>query len=110
MEGVQRGCHVGHDARGHAKGTHFALTRLSDLAHSFSPSSLHQIAAEIAAPLSQAKKISMVCDGSGDLGAAKLTGEVLQIMQSVPMLVKNMAGVDITAQVGARGGIGSRVS
>ena len=70
-----------------------------------------QIAAEIAAPLSQAKKISMVSDGTGEIGAAKLTGEVLQIMQSVPGLVKNLTGVDITAQVGGRGGdLRSRVS
>ncbi len=81
----------------------------------------HQVAAEIAAPLSQAKKISMVADASGELGASKLTGEVLQIVQSVPGLVKNMTGVDISAQMGAPGGartvggtgpagIGTRVS
>merc|ERR1711879_693585 len=64
--------------------------------------SMPKIAAEIAAPLSQARKISMVSDGSGEIGAAKLTGEVLTIMQSVPGLVKNLTGVDITAHV-ARG-------
>ena len=69
-----------------------------------------QIAAEIAAPLSQAKKISMVADGSGEIGAAKLTGEVLTIMQSVPNLVKNMTGVDVTTTMAARGGLGTRVS
>ena len=58
-----------------------------------------QIAAEVAAPLSQAKKISMVSDGSGEIGAAKLTSEVLTIMTSVPVMVKNMTGVDITAQM-----------
>ena len=69
-----------------------------------------QIAAEIAAPLSQAKKISMVADGSGEIGAAKLTGEVLTIMQSVPNLVKNMTGVDVTTTMPAcRGGLGTRV-
>lgn len=68
---------------------------------------LPKVAAEIAAPLSQAKKISMVSDGSGELGAAKLTNEVLQIMQSVPNLVKNMTGVDITTQM-SRGGITAR--
>merc|ERR1711881_632581 len=35
--------------------------------------SMPKIAAEIAAPLSQAKKITMVTDGSGEVGAAKLT-------------------------------------
>ena len=29
----------------------------------------------------------------------RLTGEVLQIVQSVPQLVKGMTGVDVTAQV-----------
>ena len=65
-----------------------------------------QIAAEVAAPLSQAKKISMVSDGAGEIGAAKLTGEVLQIMTSVPLTVKNMTGVDIAAQM-SRGGLGT---
>ncbi len=30
---------------------------------------------------------------------SRLTGEVLQIVQSVPQLVKGMTGVDVTAQV-----------
>ena len=51
----------------------------------------------------------MVADGSGEIGAAKLTGEVLQIMQSVPQLVKTMTGVDITTQMPRVGGISGRV-
>lgn len=54
-----------------------------------------QIAAEVAAPLSQAKKITMVSSGQGEIGAAKLTGEVLQIVTKVPEMVKSMTGVDI---------------
>lgn len=54
-----------------------------------------QVAAEVAAPLSQAKKITMVSSGQGDVGAAKLTGEVLDIVTKVPGLVKTMTGVDI---------------
>ena len=78
-----------------------------------------QVAAEIAAPLSQAKKITMVADASGELGASRLTGEVLQIVQSVPTLVKNMTGVDVTTQMGgsaarmvttAGGGVGGHGS
>lgn len=53
------------------------------------------MAAEVAAPLSQAKKITMVSAGNGEVGAAKLTGEVLQIVTKVPEMVKNMTGVDI---------------
>ena len=51
----------------------------------------------------------MISDGSGEIGASKLTGEVLQIMQMVPGMVKNMTGVDISAQVSRGPGIGSRV-
>ena len=68
-----------------------------------------QVAAEIAAPLSQAKKIKMVTDGSSEIGAAKLTNEVLMIMASVPNSVKNMTGVDITQQLSRGGLTGSRV-
>lgn len=57
---------------------------------------IHQVAAEVAAPLSQAKKITMVSSGSGEIGAAKLTAEVLSIVNKVPELVKSITGVDIT--------------
>lgn len=69
-----------------------------------------QIAAEVAAPLSQARKISMVCDGSSEIGAAKLTNEVLTIMTAVPTLVKNLTGVDITNQISRAGLQYNRVS
>jgi len=62
---------------------------------------LPKVAAEVAAPLSQAKKITMISSGQGDIGAAKLTGEVLQIVNKVPELVKNITGVDIARSVHA---------
>lgn len=37
----------------------------------------------------------MVQSGSGEVGAAKLTGEVLDIVAKVPEMVKNMTGVNI---------------
>lgn len=37
----------------------------------------------------------MVSSGQGEIGAAKLTSEVLQIVNKVPELVKNITGVDI---------------
>lgn len=64
---------------------------------------LPKVAAEVAAPLSQAKKITMVSSGSGDIGAAKLTGEVLTIVTKVPDLVKSITGVDILKSVHAAG-------
>merc|ERR1712106_1130963 len=66
---------------------------------------LPKVAAEIAAPLSQAKKITMVSDGSGEVGAARITGEVLDIMVKVPDMVNRMTGVDITNSLS-----GNRVS
>ena len=51
----------------------------------------------------------MVTDGSSEIGAAKLTNEVLMIMASVPNSVKNMTGVDITQQLSRGGLTGSRV-
>ncbi|EDW08638.1 flotillin-1 isoform X1 [Drosophila mojavensis] len=62
---------------------------------------LPKVAAEVAAPLSQARKITMVSSGQGEIGAAKLTGEVLQIVNKVPELVKNITGVDIARSVHA---------
>ena len=35
-----------------------------------------KVASEIAEPLSKANKITMISDGSSDIGAAKLTGEL----------------------------------
>lgn len=55
-----------------------------------------QIAAEVAAPLSQTKKITMVSSGTGEVGAAKLTGEVLSIVARIPELVKQMTNIDIS--------------
>jgi len=62
---------------------------------------LPKVAAEVAAPLSQAKKITMVSTGGGEIGAAKLTGEVLAIVNKVPELVKSITGVDISRSVHA---------
>jgi flotillin len=55
-----------------------------------------KVAAEVAAPLSQTKKITMVSSGDGQVGAAKLTGEVLSIVGRIPELVKQMTNIDIS--------------
>ncbi len=55
----------------------------------------------MAAPLSQAKKVTMVSTGKGDVGAAKLTGEVLEVVEKMPLLVQNLTGVDISKVRGA---------
>ena len=55
-----------------------------------------QVAAEVAAPLSQAKKVTMVTSGNSEVGASKLTNEVMDIMVKVPGMIKDMTGVDIS--------------
>ncbi|XP_068917941.1 flotillin-1 isoform X1 [Tenebrio molitor] len=62
---------------------------------------LPKVAAEVAAPMAQTKKITMVSTGSGEVGAAKLTGEVLEIVNKVPQLVKTLTGVDIAKNIHA---------
>merc|ERR1712168_1472425 len=62
---------------------------------------LPQVAAEVSAPMSQANKITMVSTGDGPIGASRVTGEVLEIMGSLPDTVKKMTGVDITARLAA---------
>jgi len=58
-----------------------------------------QVAAEVSGPISQVKKITMVSTGDGPVGASRLTGEVMEIMSSLPETVKNMTGVDITSRM-----------
>lgn len=53
------------------------------------------MAAEVAAPLTQTKKVTMIASGTGDIGAARLTGEIMGIVTKVPEMVKNITGVDV---------------
>lgn len=56
------------------------------------------MAEEISKPLSEAQKITMVSSGGSEVGAAKLAGEVLDIMTRLPNAVEKLTGVHI-AQV-----------
>ena len=56
---------------------------------------LPQVAAECAAPLQNCSKIKVVSSGSGDIGAAKLTGEIVDIMAKLPELVEKNTGVSL---------------
>ncbi|KAB0790996.1 hypothetical protein PPYR_11027 [Photinus pyralis] len=60
---------------------------------------LPHVVAEISTPLAQAKKITMVSNGQGEIGAAKLTGEVLSMVAEIPEVVKAMTGVDIAQSI-----------
>merc|ERR1712032_814680 len=62
---------------------------------------LPKVAAEIGAPLTQTEKVTMVSTGDGPVGASKLTGEVLEIMGTLPETVKQLTGVDITRRIQA---------
>ena len=61
-----------------------------------------KVAAEVAAPLSRANKITMISDNQSDIGATKLTKEVLDIMSAIPDTVHKMTGVDIATQMSDR--------
>ena len=50
----------------------------------------------MAAPISQARKITMVSGGDGEVGASKITGEVLNIIRQMPKVVEDLTGIDIT--------------
>lgn len=62
---------------------------------------LPKIAAEVAAPLSQANKVTMVSSGKSEVGAAKLTGEVMDIVSRIPEMVHKMTGIDVAKPVRA---------
>jgi len=57
---------------------------------------LPKVAAEIAAPLSKVKKVTMVSNGSDSVGASKITGELLDIVIRMPQAMEQLTGVDIT--------------
>ena len=59
---------------------------------------LPQMVSEIATPFTEGTKgIKMVATGSeAQVGAAKLTGEVLDIVERLPNVVNNMTGVDLS--------------
>uniref|UniRef100_H3ASF0 Flotillin n=1 Tax=Latimeria chalumnae TaxID=7897 RepID=H3ASF0_LATCH len=57
---------------------------------------LPEVAAEISKPLTKAKKITMISSGSGEVGAAKLTGEVLEIMNLLPETMEKLTGISIS--------------
>lgn len=58
---------------------------------------LSKMVAEIAAPLSETKKLTMVsCGKNSQIGIHKLTTEVLQVVERLPKLVEGATNVDIS--------------
>ena len=67
---------------------------------------LPEVAREVSTPLLGTKKITMVATGDGPVGANRITGEVLDIMSSLPDTVHRMTGVnvsDVTMKISNRG-------
>uniref|UniRef100_A0A672MCI8 Flotillin n=1 Tax=Sinocyclocheilus grahami TaxID=75366 RepID=A0A672MCI8_SINGR len=62
------------------------------------------MAEEISKPLCAARKVTMVSSGGSEVGAAKLTGEVLEIMTRLPSAVEKLTGVNISQAVSTRMG------
>jgi len=58
-----------------------------------------QVAAEIAGPLNNINKITMLSSGDGEVGAAKMTQEVLNVMEALPSVVRKLTGVDISKEL-----------
>ncbi|XP_067662496.1 flotillin-1-like isoform X2 [Haliotis asinina] len=57
---------------------------------------LPKLAAEVSAPLTNTRKVTMVSSGKGEVGALKLTNEVMGIMEKLPKVVENLTGVNIS--------------
>ncbi|XP_018416137.1 PREDICTED: flotillin-1 isoform X2 [Nanorana parkeri] len=56
---------------------------------------LPEIVDEISKPLTQVKKIKLVSSGGGEVGAARITGEVLDILSRLPETVEKLTGISI---------------
>ncbi|XP_053200372.1 flotillin-1-like [Panonychus citri] len=54
---------------------------------------LPRVAAEIAAPLAQCNKVTMIAQGDGPVGASKLTNEVLDMINKVHSTVNELATI-----------------
>lgn len=57
---------------------------------------LPKVAAEIAAPFSNVEKVKLICNGSKEIGVAKITQELLDIVVKMPSTMEKLTGVDIT--------------
>ena len=63
---------------------------------------LPKVAAEVANPLSSVKSVTVVASGDGDIGPARLTSEVLDIVAKIPKAIEALTGVNMSRALGAR--------
>ncbi|XP_063794092.1 flotillin-1-like [Pseudophryne corroboree] len=60
---------------------------------------LPEVAEAISKPLTQVNKIKMVSSGGNEVGAAKMTGEILDILSRLPDTLEKLTGVNINQTV-----------
>ncbi|XP_014670272.1 PREDICTED: flotillin-1-like [Priapulus caudatus] len=58
---------------------------------------LPEIIANVTKPLKKTNRIVMVSSGNSDVGASKLTGEVINIVNQLPTIAKSMTGLDVSS-------------
>ncbi|NWH62315.1 FLOT1 protein, partial [Geococcyx californianus] len=57
---------------------------------------LPQVAEAVAQPLLGTRRVTLVATGPGDLGVARLPGEVLDVITRLPAAVEALTGVPVT--------------
>ncbi|NWX18603.1 FLOT1 protein, partial [Aegotheles bennettii] len=58
-----------------------------------------QVAEAVAQPLMGTRRVTLVAAGPGDIGVARLPGEVLDVVTRLPAAIEALTGVSVT-QVG----------
>ena len=71
--------------------------------------------AQVAEPLSHARDVTLVSTGGSDVGASRLTGEVVRVMAQVPPAILGLTGIDLAAALqrvkpGASDGVAARAA
>ena len=60
---------------------------------------LPKIASEIARPVTEMNKMTIVATGQGDIGFKRVTKEIMQIMSEVPEGVNEITGIDLKGEI-----------
>lgn len=58
-----------------------------------------RIAAEIAGPIENMNKMTIVSSGDGQIGFSRITSEVMHVMNECPNSVNQMTGIDLRAEI-----------
>nr|CUU99505.1 hypothetical transcript [Hymenolepis microstoma] len=63
---------------------------------------LPRVAAEISAPLTNCEKVTMVATGDGEVGIAKLSNEIVRVIECLPSLITSLTGQDMKSFIPSR--------